>query len=62
MTKPADGQPSPASMMKWRKSGKRIAPSCWMRSQGVMNGRFAGSFSTEQHEVEVDSIVGRRRT
>src|SRR5580765_6424036 len=58
MTKPADGYASPASMMKWRKSGKRTAPSCWTRSHGVMNGRFAGSFSTEPTKSRSESIVG----
>src|SRR3954454_9966829 len=47
--------------MKWRKSGKRIAPSCWVRSHGVMNGRLAGSCSTEITKSRSDSIVGRRR-
>ena len=39
--------------MKWRKSGKRTAPSCWVRSHGVMNGRLAGSLLDRDHEVEV---------
>ena len=40
-------------MMKWRKSGKRTAPSCWTRSHGVMNGRFAGIVLDRADEVEV---------
>src|SRR5215203_3666052 len=48
-------------MMKWRKSGKRTAPSCWTRSHGVMNGRLAGSFSTEPTKSRSESIVGRSR-
>src|SRR5712675_1622681 len=48
--------------MKWRKSGKRIAPSCWVRSHGVMNGRFAPSRSTEITKSRSDDIVGRSRT
>src|SRR6186997_3477685 len=48
-------------MMKWRKSGKRTAPSCWTRSHGVMNGRFAGSSSTEPTKSRSESIVGRSR-
>src|SRR5664279_133454 len=49
-------------MMKWRKSGKRTAPSCCTRSHGVMNGRLSGSFSTEPTKSRSDSIVGLRRT
>src|SRR5487761_2604182 len=48
--------------MKWRKSGKRIAPSCWVRSQGVMNGRLALSCSTEIAKSWSELMVGRRRT
>src|SRR5438094_7762815 len=47
--------------MKWRKSGIRTAPSCWVRSQGVMKGRFAGSCSTEITNSRSESMVGRRR-
>src|SRR5688572_21959218 len=48
--------------MKWRKSGKRTAPSCWMRSQGVMKGRFIASCSTVATKSRSLSMVGRRRT
>src|SRR6185312_10609691 len=49
-------------MMKCRKSGKRTAPSCCVRSHGVMNGRLAGSRSTEITKSRSESIVGRSRT
>src|SRR4030095_10348755 len=49
-------------MMKWRKSGNRIAASCWVRSQGVMNARLAGSCSSESTNSRSLVIVGRRRT
>src|SRR5688572_12792918 len=49
-------------MMKWRKSGNRIAASCWVRSQGVMNGRLSGSCSSESTNSRSLDIVGRRRT
>src|SRR5689334_8023710 len=48
--------------MKCRKSGNRIAPSCWVRSQGVMYARFAGSCSTESTKPRSDCMVGRRRS
>ena len=46
--------------MKWRKSGKRTAPSCCVRSQGVMNGRLWLSASTVTTKSRSDSMVGRR--
>src|SRR6478609_7203224 len=49
-------------MMKWRKSGNRIAASCWVRSQGVMNGRLSGSCSSESTNSRSLVIVGRSRT
>src|SRR5262245_28012071 len=48
--------------MKWRKSGKRTAPSCWVRSHGVMKGRFCASVSTEITKSRSLSIVGRSRS
>src|SRR5450631_929155 len=48
--------------MKWRESGNRIAPSCRVRSHGVMNGRFAPSCSTEMTKSRSEVMVGRKRT
>src|SRR6478735_2681785 len=60
--KPTASSPSPPSMMKWRKSGKRMAASCWVRSHGVMNCRWPPSFSSDSTYSISLLMVGRRRT